>query len=94
MNRLQFLLMKLAEEASEVSQIALKNVQFGTDERYGSLTNAERCHNELNDLLTIVSMLNKECDFGFQENKDHQITKRSKVDYYYGYSKHLGMVKK
>ena len=42
----QFLLLKLAEEASEISQIALKTAQFGMFETIpgGSENNAERIH--------------------------------------------------
>ena len=53
MNRLQYLLTKLAEEANEVGQIALKTQQFGVDEGMPGqpFTNAERTHQELNDLF-------------------------------------------
>ena len=46
MDRLQLLLSKLAEEGTEVAQIALKTAQFGLHEsREGQYpTNAERCH--------------------------------------------------
>lgn len=52
MNHLQHYLTKLAEEGSEVAQIALKTQQFGADEVMPGqpLNNFERCHLELDDL--------------------------------------------
>ena len=56
MNREQYLLGKLAEEGSEVAQMALKTQQFGLDEVYVDESNRQRLHGELNDLLTIVHL--------------------------------------
>ena len=92
MNRLQFLLTKLAEEASEVAQIALKTQQFGLDEVYQVDSNKTRCHAEINDLLAVVYMLNAEFDFGFTPNEQSIIDKAEKVNKYYQYSVDLGMV--
>lgn len=57
---MQYYLAKLAEEGSEVSQIALKTVQFGPNERMPDqpLNNFERCHLELDDLNAMVEELN------------------------------------
>ncbi len=61
MNRLQYLLTKLAEEAAEIAQISLKTQQFGLDERYNDgLSNKERCHQELDDLNGVIQLLNDE----------------------------------
>lgn len=94
MTRLQYLLNKLAEEASEVSQIALKTAQFGLDEcKQGQeLTNAQRTHSELNDLLAIVDMLNREFGFGFFPSDISQMRKQAKVEQFYQYSVELGFV--
>lgn len=98
LTRYQYLLTKLAEEASEVAQIALKTQQFGADEVYPaqSLTNTQRIHQELIDLLAIVGMLNKEFDFKFELNTEKQfqkmINKQEKVNKYYQYSARLGLV--
>jgi len=94
MNRLQYLLIKLAEEASEVSQIALKTSQFGTDETCPGLleNNKQRVHSELNDLLGIVEMLNEEFDFKFNFSWTKAELKKLKVNKYYEYSKELGMI--
>jgi len=101
MDRQQYLLTKLAEEASEVAQIALKTQQFGMDESRPNqpYTNRERIHQELIDLLTIVLMLNDETDldFEFDVEDDPEIAsrsemKRAKVEKYYEYSRKLGEV--
>ena len=94
MNRFQFLLTKLAEEASEVSKIALKTQQFGPSERMPGqdLTNVERTHQELNDLFAIVDMLNEEFGFEFSIDGRHIHDKKKKVNHFYEYSKSLGTV--
>ncbi|RTL05429.1 hypothetical protein EKK58_08000 [Candidatus Dependentiae bacterium] len=94
MNRLQFLLTKLAEEASEIAQIALKTQQFGLDELCPGLseTNAERTHKELDDLAAIVELLNEEYKFGYIRSGWNIAEKKAKIEKYYAYSKQLGMV--
>lgn len=96
MTRLQYLLIKLAEEASEVAQIALKTAQFGLDETspYHTDNNAARCHAELNDLLGIVNMLNTEFGFNYVESAEAQMLKRDKVNHYFKYCQQLGSVDK
>jgi len=94
MNRLQYLLTKLAEEATEVGQIALKTQQFGVDEKMPGqpFTNAQRTHQELNDLFAIVDMLNDEFNFGFHIDGVHIHNKKKKVNKYAAYSVELGQV--
>jgi hypothetical protein len=94
MNLLQHYLTKLAEEGSEVAQIALKTQQFGPYEVMPGqpLNNVERCHQELDDLWAIVEMLNVSCGFGYSQNREHIEAKKTKVLKYLGYSIHLGMV--
>lgn len=100
LTRYQYLLTKLAEEASEVAQISLKTQQFGPDSCYPgeSITNTQRIHEELVDLLAIVGMLNEEFNFGlnyFTVSKEaaYKIAaKQTKVDNYYRYSQDCGMV--
>lgn len=68
----QFWLVKLSEECAEVSQRALKQIQFGRDQiQKGSevtggvgpptgeagLTNGQRLRKEINDLLCIITQL-------------------------------------
>lgn len=94
MNRLQLLLGKLAEEGSEVAQIALKTQQFGLHEVCpgGQDTNAQRTHKELDDIWAAVEMLNEEFDFGYAPNRARIEAKKVKVNKYAAYSETLGMV--
>lgn len=96
MNNTQYLLTKLAEEASEITKIALKTAQFGPTERMlgQSFTNYERCHQELDDLVAIIAMLNKECGFNYHTNIQATEGKIAKVNKYREYSTHLGLVDK
>ena len=95
MSREQYLLIKLAEEASEIAQIALKTSQFGMEEKYHKLdtNNKERIHAELNDLLGVVDLLNGESGFGFTQDSVASCTKAEKINKYYKLSQELGMVK-
>jgi NTP pyrophosphatase (non-canonical NTP hydrolase) len=92
MNRLQYLLTKLAEEASEVAQMSLKTQQFGLDEVYIDKSNRVRLHEELDDLLTVINLLNTEFGFGYMPNEEYVINKINKIAKYYQYSVDLGMV--
>lgn len=94
MDRIQFLLCKLSEEASEVAQIALKNQQFGLNQVWPeqSYSNKERAHQELNDLLAIVDMLNEESDFNYTPDKMEIEAKKVKVNKYYDKSITLGQI--
>lgn len=90
----QFLLMKLAEEASEIAQIALKTAQFGMTEKHPDLplNNKERIHLELNDLLAVVDELNTWSNFDFKENYAAKINKIEKLNTFLNYSIRLGKV--
>ena len=94
MNQLQHLLTKLAEEGSEVAQIALKTQQFGPSESMPgqTLNNFERCHHELDDLWAIVEMLNEQFGFEYSPSRERIEVKKLKVRKYLGYSIHLGLV--
>lgn len=94
MKRMQLLMAKLAEEAAEVSQIALKTAQFGMDEQMPGqpFTNAERVNQELTDLMAIVQMLNEEFGLGFELDAERVKAKKAKVNRYAGYSASLGLV--
>lgn len=91
MNRFQYLLSKLAEEAAEIAQIALKTQQFGQDEVYECLSNIERVNVEFNDLLAVVELLNKEFDTLLIANRCLMDKKQDKIWYYHGHSVKQGM---
>lgn len=95
MNRQQYLLNKLAEEATEVAQQALKAAQFGLDEAEPEQrkSNAERCHDEIDDMLGVIEMLNEEFGFNFQSQMDRRWAKKDKVNKYAAYSAELGLLK-
>lgn len=94
MNQLQHLLTKLAEECSEVAQVALKTQQFGPYEVMPGqpYNNFERTHHELDDLWAMIEELNDKFDFGYTPNRARIEAKKAKMQKYLGYSIHLGQV--
>lgn len=94
MNREQYLLCVLGEEASEVGQMASKNQRFGSQEIFPGqpLTNAQRTHLEIDDLMAMVEMLNEEFSFGYLPSRDRIEAKKAKVNHYGKYSESLGLV--
>lgn len=94
MTRLQLLLAKLSEEGSEIAQIALKTQQFGLSEVCPGqpLSNAERTHQEIDDLMAAVEMLNEEYGFGYAPNRERIEAKKAKVNKFAAYSARLGLV--
>lgn len=94
MNLLQYYLTKLAEEGSEVAQIALKAQQFGADEVMPGqpLTNFQRCHLELDDLQAMVEELNEHFAFGYQPDRARIEAKKEKVRKFLALSTLLGNV--
>lgn len=96
MSNLQYLLTKLAEEGTEVGQMALKNQHFGIDECQfsGGESNRERLHGEINDLLGVIRLLNEEEGFGFTPDEGAIVAKMQKIRHYRDYSVSLGLVQK
>lgn len=95
MTRKQYLLLKLAEEAAEISQIALKAAQFGLDdvwEKVAPLTVRDRIHGELDDLCGIYTLLNAEAGLAYVPNEARINAKIEKVNRYYALSVRLGEV--
>lgn len=92
MNRLQYLLGKLAEESSEISQISLKTSYFGMDAVYESETNVQLIHNELNDLNGIIRMLNDEFNFSYTIDESKIKAKIKNVNNCYNYGIECGMI--
>jgi NTP pyrophosphatase (non-canonical NTP hydrolase) len=95
MNKLQYLLTKFAEEASEVAQIALKTQQFGPYEIVpgGDKTNIERVNFELNDLLAVAQMINEELgSLELFDSDKFMAAKKAKVQKFLQYSVECGQV--
>ena len=86
MNYQQYLLVKLAEEASEVAQIAIKCSLFGYDsvdprEDTGE-TNALKLVKELLDFSAVMTELEDSTDIDFNPD-DYIEMKRLKLQHYY-----------
>lgn len=95
MNRKQYLLNKLAEEANEITKEALKGQAFGMDSvsPYNGKTNKENLIDELDDFLAIVKMLNCEYQLNYIPDGEKQMAKIAKVDKYYKIARDLGQIK-
>jgi len=94
----QFYLIRIAEEATELAQAALKASQFGLFEMIEGTneTNEGRMTKEYNDLLSARSMLR---NLGYEhpilmEDYGLQNEKINKVEKYLTYSQSLGLVEK
>lgn len=95
MTREQYLLVKLAEEASEIAKDAIKAAQFGMHSNYlDSPTNVENIRMELNDLLTVVNMLNTDHGLNFMPDGEYQTHKIEKIKHYMKVSESLGKLSK
>lgn len=94
MNREQFLLTKLSEECAEVSQRALKQIQFGRDQvqkgtevkdgtpapdKEIGFSNARRLTNELIDLLAIAALLQDAGEVLEIPSKEFDTAKATKI---------------
>lgn len=55
-------------------------------------SNAERVHQEIDDLMAAVKMLNEEFGFGYSPNRERIEAKKIKVNKFAEYSKTLGQV--
>ena len=93
----QYLLGKLAEEAAELAQIAIKAQQFGLGETFCGQgddfpANAKRIEAEFNDVLGIIDMLNEEAGAGIDEDPSKILAKKHKVKKWQVYARELGLV--
>jgi hypothetical protein len=77
---------KLAEESVEVSKNALKTMQFGPVAQSHNKTydNFQLCHEELDDMMAVIELLNERAGFNYTPNRDRINHKKSKLDYYHG----------
>lgn len=91
----QYLLVKIAEEAGEVVQAALKCAHLGIDNKEfeWARTNSQTLKQELNDLFAVVEMLegSSDCDLGLDSSLIN--AKIEKVGHWMKYSQVLGLVK-
>lgn len=90
MNRLEHLLVILSEECAEVQHATAKALRFGLNEKRDLPTsNHDRIRAELNDLMTVVEMLNDE-GLDLRPRRVAMKNKREKVEKYLLYSKECG----
>jgi hypothetical protein len=97
MNKEQHILCKIAEEASEIAQIALKSAIFGLSDIYPTIgkSNYELLIGEFNDLLGVMEMLHELNDykeFNYIDPKAIE-AKKIKVDLWMHYSIAKGKTK-
>lgn len=94
MNQEQYHLIKLAEEASEIAQIALKAAQFGLESvcPTETQTNRQKLFKELNDLMGVLATLNEEHALGFVASTEAIKAKQAKMAKYKNVSISLGLV--
>ena len=88
MNRVEYLLTKLAEECVEVAHRCHKAQCFGLDDigEKQTATNVELINHELNDLFAIVEMLDNEEFLNLKWNDEAIEKKKDKVRKWMQYS--------
>lgn len=91
----QHYLNKLSEECAEVSQMAIKSLTFGLNSvRPGQkFSNRERLHQELDDLLAVVDVLNREYELNFDPDEKAWVAKKANMAKFLEISRKLGRTK-
>ncbi len=94
MNLTQYLLGKLAEEAAEVAQMALKCQQFGLTDNYQGETNSDRLTGEIRDFLVILRLLRRIEAYTYLAPKDDKIagSELAKILHWAQYSADIGLL--
>lgn len=93
MNRLEHLLIIVAEECAEVAQRCTKALRFGLIEVQPGqpLSNAERISQEYGDLVAALMLLHRECPGILPQITDEALeAKRQKIEQYLRYSAVMG----
>lgn len=92
MKRHEHLLIILAEECAEVAQRATKALRFGLDEVQPGQerTNAQRIMGEMNDLFTVVEMLQRDGKLPATPGPAERVAKVEKIEWFLNYSRQLG----
>ncbi len=104
MNKTQYLLGQIAQEAAEVAQEAIKCQQFGLDGKYedsyhnpDNLNNAKRLEAELRDLISVVEILNAQADcmetfVSYNPSHWHVSRKSEKIEKFSKFAKDVDFV--
>lgn len=95
MNKQEYLLVKMAEEAAEIAHACHKSLTFGLQsfQNEGDLTNQMELEKELTDLLAMIKMLQDAGIIGIVGRKEGILAKEQKVLRYMELSKKLGVLK-
>ena len=93
MNKTDYILLCIAEEAMEVSQEISKSLRFGLNDTHPLYTGTihERIERELNDLYGAIELLS-EYDIVFNPDEKQIAAKKEKIKKYMEYSKQIGKV--
>ena len=72
MTEQRYLLIKLAEESSEISQAVMESLNFGLSQFHDaeSVQKTVLLHNEINDLLATLDELNMRFELDYKSNKE------------------------
>lgn len=72
MTEQRYLLIKLAEESSEISQAVMESLNFGLSQFHDaeSVQKTVLLHNEINDLLAALDELNMRFELDYKSNKE------------------------
>lgn len=94
MNKEQYLLECLIEEAAEVVQRCTKALRFGLYEIQldQKLNNLQRLNYELNDLIGVIEILNENGIEININNREAIDLKKEKIKKYMDYSKEIGIL--
>lgn len=96
LNREQYILIKIAEEAAEVIQDINKTLIFGLDEKYSKseFSNRERIVNEITDMFALINLAHNEKILLLPEFPVEAAVKakQEKFEKYFKYSQELGVV--
>lgn len=94
MNRVEYLMICLAEELGEVQKEALKCLRFTLDKKENeeSKSNFDRLQMEWSEVVAIVEMLNEE-GIKIRTTAATIESKKIRTEHYYELSKSFGVVK-
>jgi len=92
MNTKEYLLVCLAEEASEIAQAVSKCLRFGENDisPVSNVSNIRQLKQELNDLYAVVELLST--DYDLEGNHDLITEKQVRLKHWIKYSKERGVI--
>ena len=93
MTEQRYLLIKLAEEATEISQAVIETLDFGLSQFHDaeSVQKTVLLHNEINDLLAALNELNMRFEMDYKPNQETISNEKRLLNYYAKNSQYLLM---